>query len=70
LTGELLNLFTPAIADLRLIPSSGGRFEVLADELVIFSKKGIGRHAEPGEVARLVGEKLGIKPMPSAGDPE
>ena len=38
--------------------------EVLADDMVIFSKKAIGRHAEAGEVARLLEEKTGIKPQP------
>jgi selenoprotein W-related protein len=65
LTGELLSLFTPSLRSLKLIPSSGGRFEVLANDIVIFSKKAVGRHAEPGEVARLLQEKLGISPSPS-----
>jgi selenoprotein W-related protein len=64
LTGELLNLFSPFIRTLTLIPSSGGRFEVLAGDTVIYSKKATGRHAEPGEVARLLQEKLGLRPMP------
>jgi selenoprotein W-related protein len=64
LTGELLNLFTPSIRNLTLIPSSGGKFEVLAGDKVIYSKKATGRHAEPGEVTRLLQEKLGVRPMP------
>jgi selenoprotein W-related protein len=64
LTGELLSLFTPSLRTLKLIPSSGGRFEVLANDVVIFSKKVVGRHAEPGEVTRLLQEKLGIQPAP------
>lgn len=64
MTGELLNLFSPFIRTLTLIPSSGGRFEVLAGDTVIYSKKATGRHAEPGEVARLLQEKLGLQPMP------
>jgi selenoprotein W-related protein len=64
LTGELLDLFTPSIRTLKLIPSSGGRFEVLANDLAIYSKKATGRHAEAGEVARLLQEKLGIRPSP------
>lgn len=62
--GELLNLFTPSIQSLKLIPSSGGRFEVLAGDQVIFSKKTIGRHAQPGEVVGLLQDKLGISSMP------
>jgi len=34
-------------------------FEVTLDGELIFSKKKLGRHAEPGEVARLVRERLG-----------
>jgi selenoprotein W-related protein len=64
LTGELLNLFTPSLRTLTLIPSSGGRFEVLANDTVIYSKKALGRHAAPGEVVQLLQEKLGIRPTP------
>jgi selenoprotein W-related protein len=39
---------------LTLLPSSGGRFEVKVDDTLVFSKKALGRHAEPGEVANLV----------------
>lgn len=64
MTGELLSLFTPSLRTLTLIPSSGGRFEVIANDVVIFSKKAVGRHAEPGEVTRLLQEKLGLSPTP------
>jgi len=57
-----LENFTPVIENVKLIPSSGGRFEVLAGETVIYSKKATGRHAEEGEVARRFGEVLGIEP--------
>jgi len=30
-------------------------FEVKVDGDVVFSKKNVGRHAEPGEVLRLIG---------------
>ena len=40
--------------DVRLIPSSGGVFEVKADSELIFSKKALRRHAEPGEVVGLI----------------
>ena len=52
------------IENVKLIPSSGGRFEVLAGETVIYSKKAVGRHAEEGEVVRRFGEVLGIEPTP------
>jgi selenoprotein W-related protein len=38
----------------KLIQSSGGVFEVEVDGRKIFSKKQVGRHAEPGEVLRLM----------------
>jgi selenoprotein W-related protein len=47
------------IQSLTLLPSSGGRFEVKVGDTLVFSKKALGRHAEPGEVARLVREAMG-----------
>jgi selenoprotein W-related protein len=43
----------------RLIPSSGGVFEVTVDGKLVFSKKAGRRHAEPGEVVRLIREAVG-----------
>src|SRR5437762_3292563 len=42
-----------------MIPSSKGRFEVTLDGDLIFSKAALGRHAEPGEIANIVRERLG-----------
>ena len=53
---ELLKLFEDQIESIALIPADGGKFEVLADDQLLFSKLSLGRHAEPGEVARLVVE--------------
>jgi selT/selW/selH-like putative selenoprotein len=36
------------------VQSSGGVFEVTVDEVVVFSKKSIGRHAQPGEIMGLI----------------
>ena len=41
------------------MPSSKGRFEVMLDGELIFSKASLGRHAGPGEVAGIVRAKLG-----------
>ncbi len=41
-------------ATVRLIESSGGLFEVYLEGDLVFSKKALGRHAEPGEVVRLI----------------
>ena len=64
MTDELLKNYTQAIETLTFIPSSQGRFEVVVDDELIFSKKAIGRHAQPGEVAKLFEEKTGAQPQP------
>lgn len=42
-----------------MVPSSGGRFEVTLDDELIFSKRQLRRHADAGEVAALVRDRLG-----------
>jgi len=42
-----------------LTPSGGGVFEVAVDGALVFSKKALGRHAQPGEIVRLIRERLG-----------
>lgn len=37
-----------------MIPSGGGVFEVTLDDTLLFSKKRLGRHAQPGEILRLI----------------
>jgi selenoprotein W-related protein len=44
---------------LSLVPSDAGKFEVEVNGDLLFSKVRTGRHAEPGEVVTLVGERLG-----------
>ena len=44
---------------MELVPADKGRFEVTLDGDLIFSKAAMGRHAEPGEVAGLVRERIG-----------
>jgi selT/selW/selH-like putative selenoprotein len=46
-------------AEVRLVESSGGLFEVTVDGKLVFSKKAARRHAEPGEVVRLIGGAAG-----------
>jgi len=41
-------------AEVKLIPSKGGRFEVVMDGTPLFEKSKTGRHAEPGEVVKLI----------------
>jgi selenoprotein W-related protein len=40
--------------ELTMLPSSGGVFEVTVDDRLVFSKKALGRHAQPGEVLELI----------------
>jgi selT/selW/selH-like putative selenoprotein len=46
-------------ADVRLIESSGGVFEVMADGVLVFSKKALRRHAQPGEVLKAIQQNAG-----------
>jgi selT/selW/selH-like putative selenoprotein len=48
-------------ADVRLVESSGGLFEVTVDGELVFSKKATRRHAEPGEVLRAIERLRGAK---------
>jgi predicted Rdx family selenoprotein len=43
-------------ADVQLIPSSGGRFEVKRDGEPVFEKSKSGRHAQAGEVLKLLAQ--------------
>jgi selT/selW/selH-like putative selenoprotein len=52
LAAELKKTFPEA--EVRLVESSGGVFEVTVDGAVVFSKKVSGRHAGPGEVLDLI----------------
>jgi hypothetical protein len=37
-----------------MTPSGGGRFEVLRDGVPVFEKSRLKRHAQPGEVVKLL----------------
>ncbi|BCJ88050.1 hypothetical protein skT53_30350 [Effusibacillus dendaii] len=52
-TEELLSNYTNKISELRLIPSSGGVFEIKIGDKLIFSKKESNRFPEPGEILNL-----------------
>ena len=45
--------------EIKLIPGSGGIFDVTVDGALVFSKKRVGRHAQPGEVVEKVRAKQG-----------
>jgi selT/selW/selH-like putative selenoprotein len=44
-------------AHIEMIPSGKGRFEVTRDGKPVFEKSKLGRHADPGEVARLLEQR-------------
>jgi selenoprotein W-related protein len=54
LAGDLMREFEPEIELLELLPSDGGRFEVCVNGDLVFSKKQMGRHSEPGEVVETI----------------
>jgi predicted Rdx family selenoprotein len=40
-----------------MIPSRGGRFEVAVDGMPVYEKSKSGRHAQAGEIAKLIAKK-------------
>jgi len=52
LAAEIRSAFPSAV--ITLTPSSGGRFEVMRDGSPIFEKSKLRRHAEAGEVVKLL----------------
>ena len=57
---ELLGAYQHVIDDLVLKTSSGGAFEVMVNDDLIFSKKTVQkRHAAPGEILGIFREIVG-----------
>lgn len=52
--------FEAHIEAVRLLPTTGGVYEVTLDGSLLYSKLATGRHAEPGEVLGLLREKLQV----------
>jgi selT/selW/selH-like putative selenoprotein len=44
-------------AEIQMIPSRGGRFEIIADGIPVYEKSKTGRHAKPGEVLSILEKK-------------
>jgi selenoprotein W-related protein len=59
LVDELLKHYEYLVAEIKLIPSDGGRFEVTVNGQLLYSKLATHRHAEPGEVLGLVRKMAG-----------
>jgi selenoprotein W-related protein len=57
LMASLLKEFEDQTSQITLVPSDGGRFEVTLDGALLDSKLQTGRHAEEGEIARLIRER-------------
>ena len=55
---DLMHDYQHVIAELTLITGSKGIFDVIVDGEVLYSKKTVGRHAEPGEVLELFRDKF------------
>ena len=58
LLDELLKHYEHLVEEIKLIPSDGGRFEVTANDQLLYSKLDTGRHVNPGEVAGLLRDFL------------
>ena len=56
---DLLKDYEHLIEVVTLVPSDGGRFEVIVNGDLIYSKLETHRHAEPGEVVGLVRKLVG-----------
>jgi selenoprotein W-related protein len=54
LVDELLKQYEHLIESVALVPSDGGRFEVSVNGELIFSKLQVKRHAEAGEIVRII----------------
>lgn len=57
---ELLKELEPNIETFTLIPSDGGRFELIVNGDLIYSKLQTKRHVQPGEVLGLIQEKFEV----------
>ena len=56
---ELLKHYEHLIEEVKLIPSDGGKFEVTVNGELLYSKLSTHRHAEPGEILRMVRKMVG-----------
>lgn len=58
MAAELIHEFEPEIETFTLVPSDGGRFEVIVNGKLIFSKLALYRHANPGEITQALRQAL------------
>ena len=53
-TEEILDNYQHVIDDLKLIPGRGGVFELTVNGNLAYSKKATGRHAQTGEIVKIL----------------
>jgi selenoprotein W-related protein len=58
LVSELLRDYEHVIESVALMPSDGGRFEVSVNGQLVFSKLELRRHAEAGEIIKLISKMV------------
>ena len=58
---SILEHFDATIAEAKLKPSTGGRFEVSVDGSLVFSKLKSERFPEDGELLEIVGQHIGAE---------
>ena len=63
---DILSNYQHIIETFTFITGSKGAFEFKVNDEVLYSKKQLGRHAEPGEVLDLFQELIGpnVEPYP------
>lgn len=65
---DILSNYQHIITEFTFITGSKGAFEFKVNEEMLYSKKQLGRHAEPGEVLELFKELIGpgVEPYPQS----
>jgi selenoprotein W-related protein len=65
---DIMSNYHHVIESFEFITGSKGVFHFVVDGQSLFSKKVLGRHAEPGEVLQLFQELIGpdVEPYPKA----
>jgi selenoprotein W-related protein len=55
---EILRKFEYQVQSVELIPSDGGKFEVMVGDQLVYSKLQTGSHIDPGNLVQLVDQAL------------
>ncbi|MDQ2077276.1 SelT/SelW/SelH family protein [Marinimicrobium sp. ABcell2] len=58
LAQELLSTFESDLGEVALVPGTGGVFDILCDEQLIYSRKREGRFPEAKEIKQLVRDQV------------